>query len=198
MKILPVTTVNNISNRGRLSNKTSELTKIMSNGWLETVNSGKYKTLPMINSCIFASERINNIHMNLLTIMERFGQACELTFAKSEKSGIYRFFINNKYSNYKLMCGDIKFSDKMNKLSDIDKLEEFEKNMEKIDPYKENSNFIIQRKSSAKSPLYDNYFEPSFDYIFLEDKLVGKEPLPEATLKDIKEFIEAAKEDGVI
>ena len=46
--------------------------------------------------------------------------------------------------------------------------------------------------------IFDKEFEPYADYVFLEDKLVGKEPLPEATMKDLEEFLNAAKEDGVI
>ena len=86
------------------------------------------------------------------------------------------------------MCGDIEFSPKKNKLGDIDKLEKLEKDMEKLDPYKENSHFIIQRKTDAKSILYDSDFVPSYNYVFLEDKLVGKDSKSKASMEDIKEF----------
>ena len=199
MHILPITdSTYNISARGTLSIKTAELTKQMSEGWFNAANSGKYKTSPIINTCYYAAEKVNNIFLNLSTIMERFGHACELSFAKSEKTGVHRFFIENKYSNYKLMCGDIEFSPKKNKLEDIDKLEDLEKKMEKINPFSENSNFIIQRKADAKSILHDKDFEPDKDYVFLKDRLVGKEPLPQATTKDIEEYINAAKEEGII
>ena len=199
MQVLPVANYrNNLSVKGRVGSKVSDLTKNMSEGWLNTATNGKYKTLPIINVCCYASQRINNAYLNLMTVMERFGQACELTFAKSEKTGIHRFFIENKYSNYKLMCGDIEFSPKINKLTDIDKLESLEKKMEKLNPYQENSNFLIQRKTDAQGMLFDKEFAPSEDYVFLEDRLIGKEPLPEATMNDLEEFLEAAKEDGVI
>ena len=199
MRVMPITnSKDNVAAKGTLSVKTAELTKKMSEGWLNTATSGKYKTLPIINTCCYASQRVNNIYLNLSTIMERFCRSCELTFSKSEKTGTHRFFIENKYSNYKLICGDVEFSPKKNKLADIDKLEELEKKMEKINPFSENSNFIIQRKADAKSVLYDKDFEPDKDYVFLEDKLVGKEPLSEATVKDIEEFFDAAKKEGLI
>lgn len=198
MKILPIqNNTNNVLYRGKVSQNLAELTKNMSDGWLAAAGNGKYKTLPIINTCLFASERINNIHLNLLTIMERFGKACELTFEKSLKSGKYRFFIENKYSNYKAICGDVEFSPALNKLRDVDELEKVEKKVAKLNPYAENSNFVIQRKSDAKSVVYDKEFEPDADYVFLEDKLI-KQETKEATMEDLEEFIAAAKKDGIV
>ena len=198
MKVLPITnSTNNLTVRGRISNKTAELTKYMSEGWLSTATSGKYKTLPIINTCLYTSERINNIHLNLLTIMERFGKACELTYEKSLKSGKYRFFISNKYSNYRTVCGDAEFSPALNKLRDVEELENIEKKVAKLNPYEENSHFIIQRKSNAKDIIFDKEFEPDADYVFLEDKLIKRE-VKEATMEDLEEFISEAKKDGIV
>lgn len=200
MQVLPITTnlPNNISSKGYVGSKVENLTKGMSERCLNSAKSGRYKELPIINTFLFASERINNVFLNLSTIMERFCNACELTFEKSEKSGKHRFFIENKYSNYKVMCGDIEFSPEMNKLRDIDELENLESRLLKINPYKENSNFIIQRFSETKNESYDDFFAPDRDYIFIEEKLAGKEPLPVATMEDIEKFIEAAKKDGIV
>ena len=196
MRIYPVCSVNNcVSTKGRLDRNTEALFKSTSDAWLN--KSTKMKTLPLINTCLFASERVNNVFINLSTIMERFGHACRLTFAKSEKTSKYRFYIENEYSNYKLMCNDEIFSDKINKLEDVTKLEKIESSLAKVNPYKENSNFILQRKANAKDVLYDKEFEPDSDYVFLEDKLVGKEPLPQATMDDIQAFLDAAKEEGL-
>ena len=198
MRVLSISNSNNnITYRGRVSKNTAELTQKMSDGWIRTATGGKYATLPFINTCMFASERINNVFLNLSTMMERFCHGCELTFVKSEKSGKYRFFIENKYSNYKTVCKDIDFSPKLNKLSDIDELENLENKVAKLNPYQENSNFIIQRKADAKFVIHDNEFEPDADYAFVEDKLIRKD-IREATMEDIQEFLEAAKEEGLI
>ena len=198
MRVLPITNYsNNVQHRGKLSQSVAELTGSMSDGWIHEANSGKYTTTPLINTCLFASERINDIYMNLYTIMERFGHACELTYEKSKTTGIYRFFIQNKHSNYKVICDDVEFSANINKLSDIDKLEKLEQKVAKINPYEENSHFILQRKPESKDNLFDKEFVPDEDYIFLEDKLIRKD-VKQATDDDIKEFIEAAKKEGLI
>ena len=197
MRVIPITnSANNVQYRGKVSQKVAELTGTMSEGWIRTANSGKYSTLPIINTCLFASERINNIFINLSTIMERYGHACELSFEKSKESGLFRFFIENKHSNYKIMCDDIEFSPNVNKLSDIDKLEHLEQKVAKINPYEENSHFILQRKPESKGPLFDKEFVPDEDYIFLEDKLIQKEK-KQATMDDINEFLEAARKEGL-
>ena len=195
MRISPVGQ-NNVSHKGSLDIKTTELLKDMSGKWLES--AANRKTLPIINTCLFASEQINNIHINLCTMMERFGHGCKLMFAESEKSGKIRFYIENKFSNYKLIFKDIIFSKEKNKLDDITKLENLENSLAKVDPYKENSNFILQRKSSAKDIRFDSEFEPDKDYIFIENNLVGKDHRIQATMKDIEEFLSAAKEEGLI
>lgn len=199
MKILPITntTNNNISNKGCVSPKLAELTKNMSDGWLRTAQSGKYTKLPIINACLYSSERINDIFINLSTMMERFAHGCELTFEKSLKTGKHRFFIEHKYSNYKTLCGDIEFSKDINKITDVYELESLEGKVAKIDPYKENTNFIIQRKTDAKSVDLDREFEPDADYTFIEDKLIRKE-VNDASMEDIHEYLEAAKEEGLI
>ena len=198
MRILPITELNNrISYKGRVSKSTEELTESMGEKWIRTAKNDKYKTLPFINACFYASERINDIFLNLSTMMERFGHACELTFEKSAKSGKYRFFIENKYSNYKTICADLEFSQGLNKYTDINELETLESKVAKINPYKENSDFIIQRKSEAKDVIYDKEFEPDADYTFIEDKLIRKE-INDTTFEDIEEFLEAAKEEGLI
>ena len=197
MKILPVTNIsnNNISNKGRVSPKLAGLTKNMSDGWLRTAQ--KYTKLPIVNTCLYSSERVNDIFINLSTMMERFAHGCELTFEKSLKTGKYRFFIEHKYSNYKSLCGDIEFSKDINKLTDVYEFEALEGKVAKIDPYKENTNFIIQRKSDAKSVDFDREFEPDADYAFIEDKLIRKE-INDASMEDINEYLEAAKEEGLI
>ena len=195
MKVYPVSNVNQISTKGSLDKKTSDLFRNMSGAWLD--KAGEMKTMPLINTCLFASERTNNILSNLSTMMERFGHACKLTFAKSAKASKYRFYIENKYSNYKLILKDTELSQGINKLDDISKLENLENSLIEVNPYKENSNFILQRKSEAKGAQFDKEFEPDADYIFIEDKLVGKEPMKQATMDDIEEFIEAAKKEGL-
>lgn len=198
MRVLPIrNSADKIQYKGKISQSVAELTGSMSDGWLHEANSGKYTTTPLINTCLFASERINNTYMNLYTIMERFAHACELTFEKSKQTGIYRFFIENKHSNYKIMCDDIEFSPNVNKLSDIDKLEHLEQKVAKINPYEENSHFILQRKPESKGPLFDKEFVPDEDYIFLEDKLIHIEK-KQATMDDINEFLEAARKEGLI
>ena len=195
MRISPVGQ-NNISHKGCLDKKTTELFKDMSGKWLES--AAKRKTLPIINTCLFASEQINNIHINLCTMMERFGHGCKLMFAESEKSGNIRFYIENKFSNYKLIFNDINLSKEKNKFDDITKLENLENSLAKVDPYKENSNFVLQRKSSAKDFRFDSEFEPDNDYVFIEDKLVGKEPRKQVTMENIEEYLNAAKEEGLV
>lgn len=198
MKILPITNSPNTSYKGRVSKNVAELTKSMSDRWTKAATSGRYTTLPIINTCIFAAERINNVFLNLSTIMERFGHGCELDFKKAVNSNKYRFFIENKYSSYKTMCDDVEFSPEINKLTDIDVLEKVENYLAKLNPYRENSHFIIQRKKEATEALLNKEFIPDEDYIFLEDKLVGKEPLKQATIEDIDAFIAAAKKEGVL
>lgn len=197
MRILPITNYSDMSSRGKVSEKTVELTKKMSDGWLQASVNGKYKTLPFINTCLSTSERINNVFLNLSTIMERFCHGCELTFEKSSKNGKYRFFIEHKYSDYKTVCADVDFSPELNKYTDVDKLESFENKVAKLNPYKENSNFIIQRKPEAKTAIHDSEFIPDDDYIFLEDKLI-KRNYDDATMEDIEEFLDAAKKEGLI
>lgn len=197
MRIYPINNTNKqLSHRGSLDRQTASLLKDMSGCWVD--KASKMKTLPLISTCLSASEHINNIYLNLSTIMERFGHACKLSFAKSEKTSKYRFFIENKYSNYKLICKDVEFSAGKNKLDDITKLDNLENATAKLDPYKENSNFIIQRKSEANEMIFDKEFEPDADYVFIEDKLVGKEQKPQATIEDVEEFLKAAKEEGLI
>lgn len=196
MKVYPVSSANHITTKGSLDRKTADMLRDMSGVWLS--KASEMKTPPLINTCLFASERINNVFINLSTMMERFGHACKLTFAKSEKSSKYRFYIENEYSNYKSIFKDIEFSQGKNKLDDITRLENLENALAKIDPYQENSKFLIQRKSNAKDISFDKNFEPDTDYLFIEDKLVGKEEKPQATMEDIKEFLEAAKEEGLI
>lgn len=198
MRVQPITdSTNDISYKGSLSKKTAEFTKSMSDRWIKAATDGKYKTLPIINTCIYASSRINNVFLNLSTMMERFCHGCELTFAKSEKSGSYRFFIEHKHSNYKSVCGDFEFSPNVNKLTDVSILENVENKLAKLNPYKENSNFIIQRKADSTNMLFDKEFEPDADYLFWEDKLIRREA-SEATMEDINEFLDAAKEEGLI
>ena len=197
MRIYPVNSTNQqTSFCGSLDRNTANLLKDMSGRWVDKASD--MKTLPMVNTCLSASEQINNVYLNLSTMMERFGHACKLSFAKSQKSSKYRFFIENEYSNYKLMCKDIEFSSGKNKLDDITKLESLENAVAKINPYKENSNFILQRKSEAKGTIFDKEFEPDADYVYIEDMLVGKEPKPQATMEDVEEFLKAAKEEGLI
>ena len=197
MRVYPVNnTTKQLSYKGKVDGNFADMMKNMSGAWLDKASD--MKTLPLINTCVFASERINNVFINLSTIMERFGHACKLTFAKSEKSPKYRFFIENEYSNYKLMCKDTEFSPDLNKLDDISKLENLENTIAKINPYKENSNFLLQKKSNAKGVIHDKEFEPDADYVFIEDKLVGKESRPQATTEDIIEFLNAAKKEGLI
>jgi len=197
MKILPVqnssVNINTVSSKGRVGLDTSLLCKKVGDKWLDTAASGKYKTMEIISACLSFAERVNNVFLNLSSIMERFGHDCELSFRQSEKTGKYRFFIENKYSNYKVMCGDAELSNKINKLHDIEELESIEENIVKLNPYKENSHFIIQKRSEAQ---YSN-FVPDNDYIFVEDKLVGKDK-KEATMEDAKRFEEAAKEEGIL
>ena len=198
MRVLSVTNTNNkISFRGRVSRNVLELTKNMSESWLDTAANRKYKALPIINTFLDASERVNNVLLNLSTIMERFCQGCELNFAKSAKNGKYRFFIEHKDSSYKTICGDVEFSPKLNKYTDVNELENLEVKVSKLNPYKENSHFIIQRKPDSKSPMLDSEFIPDEDYMFLEDKLIKKE-YNEAAMEDVEEFLEAAKEEGLI
>ena len=195
MKVHPVNNANYVSSKGSLDRKTADMLSSMNTGWLKKADD--MKTLPLINTCLYAAERVNNVFINLSSMMERFGRACKLTFAKSEKSPKYRFYIENEYSNYKLIFKDIEFTKGKNKLDDISQLENLENCLVKIDPYKENSNFILQRKSKAAGVMFDKEFEPEADYVFIEDKLVGKDPLPEATMADIQEYLEAAKEEGL-
>lgn len=198
MRVLPITnSAYNVQYRGKVSQNVAELTGAMSEGWIRTANSGKYSTAPIINTCLFASERINNIFINLSTIMERFGHACELTFEKSKNTGIYRFFIQNKHSNYKVICDNIEFTPDVNKLSDVDKLEQLEQKVAKINPYEENSHFILQRKPESKNILFDSEFVPDEDYIFLEDKLIRTD-IKQANWEDIDTFLEAARKEGLI
>ena len=198
MRVSSVTSANNkISYRGHVSKNVMELTKNISEGWLNTAASGKYRAVPIINTCLSASERVNNVLLNLSTIMERFCQGCELNFAKSAKNDKYRFFIEHKNSSYKTLCGDVEFSPKLNKYSDVNELENLVVKASKLNPYKENSHFIIQRKPDSKSPIHDFEFIPDADYLCLEDKLIQEEH-NEATMKDLEEFLNAAKEDGVI
>ena len=75
--------------------------------------------------------------------------------------------------------------------------EKLEQKVAKINPYEENSHFILQRKPESKDNLFDKEFVPDEDYIFLEDKLIRKD-VKQATDDDIKEFIEAAKKEGLI
>ena len=197
MRIYPV---NNTNKQpvfsGSLDRNTASLLKDMSGRWLDKASD--MKTVPLINTCLSASEQINNVYLNLSKIMERFGHACKLTFEKSAKTAKYRFYIENEYSNYKLICKDIEFSSGKNKLDDITKLENLEKAVAKINPYKENSNFIIQRKSEAKGMIFDKEFEPDADYVFIEDQLAGKEQKPQATMENVEEFLRAAREEGLI
>ena len=197
MKILPVqnssVNINTVSSKGRVGLDTSLLCKKVGDKWLDTAASGKYKTMDIISACLSFAERVNNVSLNLSTIMERFGHDCELSYRQSKKTGKYRFFIENKYSNYKVMCGDADLSNKINKINDIEELETIEKNLIKLDPYKENSHFILQRKPEAQH----SNFVPDNDYVFIEDKLVGKDK-KEATLEDVRRFVEAAKEEGII
>ena len=197
MHISPVNNYFEPSYKGSVSTDVAKLTKTMSDGWIRTANSGKYKTSPMINTCLYASEKINNVFINLSTMMERFCRGCELTFKKSDKSGKYRFFVQHNYSNYKTICSDIEFSPELNKLTDIDKLENLERMVAKLNPYQENSNFIIQRKADSKFSVHDGEFEPDADYIFVEDKLI-RNCDREATMEDIEEFLSAAKEEGLL
>ena len=196
MRIYPVNSANQVSSKGSLDKKTTDMIRGMSGGWLD--KAGNMKTLPMTNTCLFASERINNVFINLSLMMERFGHACKLTFIKSEKSPTCRFFIENEHSNYKLIVKDVEFSHSKNTFDDITRLENLENSLAKVNPYKENSNFLLQRKSASKDIIFDKDFEPDADYIFLEDKLVGKEQKPQATMEDIREYLEAAKEEGLI
>lgn len=197
MKISPVSNSAGISAKGFVGNNTVELTKRLSNAWLNASASGKYKTLPLKNTCLCASERINNVLINLSIIMERFCNGCELSYAKSAKSGKYRFFIEHKNSNYKVVCGDIALSKDLNKYTDVNELENLEVKVSKLNPYKENSHFIIQRKPESKTPIHDSEFIPDKDYLFLEDKLIRKD-YEDATMEDIEEFLKAAKEEGLI
>lgn len=198
MRVSSVTnTTGKISYRGRVSKNVLELTKNMSKGWMDTAANGKYKTVPIINTCLGASERINNVLVNLSTIMDRFCQGCELNYAKSAKNDNYRFFIEHKNSNYKVICGDVELSPELNKYTDVNELENLEVKVSKLNPYKENSHFIIQRKPDSKSPMLDSEFIPDRDYLFLEDKLIKKE-YNEATMEDISEFLSAAKEEGLL
>ena len=198
MRVLSVTNTNNkVTYRGRVSRNVMELTKNISEGWLNTAASGKYRTVPIINACLGASERVNNVLLNLSTIMERFCQGCELNYAKSAKNDKYRFFIEHKNSSYKTLCGDVEFSPKLNKYNDVNELENLVVKVSKLNPYKENSHFIIQRKPDSKSPIHDCEFIPDEDYLFLEDKLI-KEEYNEATMEDIQEFLNAAKKEGLI
>ena len=197
MKILPVqnpsVNVKTVSSKGRVGFDTTLLYKKVGDKWLDTAASGRYKTMEIISTCLSFAERVNNVYLNLSSIMERFGHDCELSYRQSKKTGMYRFFIENKYSNYKVMCGDAELSNKINKVHDIEELESIEESMVKLDPYKENSHFILQRKPEAQQ----SNFVPDNDYTFLEDKLVGKDK-KEATLEDVNRFLEAAKEDGII
>ena len=198
MRILPITdTYAQTSYNGRVGKNTAELTKRLSDAWLDASANGKYKTLPLINTCLCAVERINNVFLNLSTIMERFCNGCELNYAKSGKNGKYRFFIEHKNSNYKAICGDAEFSAELNKYTDVKELENLEDKVSKLNPYKENSYFIIQRKPDSKTPICDSEFIPDKDYLFLEDKLIKKD-YKEATMDDIEEFLKAAKEEGLI
>jgi len=197
MKVYPVNNTNqNPTYKGSLDKRFTDVLRGMSAGWMNKATD--MKTVPMINTCLFASERINNIFINLSTIMERFGHACKLTFEKSKKNSKYRFYIENEYSNYKLILKDLEFSQGKRKLEDISKLENLENSLSKVNPYKENSNFALQRKSEVKQAIFDKEFEPDNDYIFIEDKLVGKESKREATMEDIQEYLKAAKEEGLI
>ena len=197
MKILPVqnpsVNVNTVSLKGRVGLDTALLCKKVGDKWLDTAASGTYKTMDIISACLSFAERVNNVSLNLSSIMERFGHDCELSFRQSKKTGKYRFFIENKYSNYKVMCGDAELSNKINKVHDIEELESIEENMVKLDPYKENSHFILQKRPEAQ---YSN-FVPDNDYIFIEDKLVGKDK-KEAAMEDVKRYVEAAKKEGII
>ena len=196
MRICPLNNTNKqISYKGSLEKNTASFLKDMGGRWLD--KASEMKTIPLINTCLFSSERINNVYLNLSTMMERFGHGCKLTFAKSEKTSKYRFYIENDYSNYKIVCKDIEFSPNINKLTDIDKLENLENTVVKLNPYQENSNFIIQRKAEAKSAVFDKEFEPDSDCIFIEDMLVRKEQ-KEATMDDLEEFLKSAKEEGLI
>ena len=197
MKIMsvqnPSVNITTVPLKGRVGLDTSLLCKKVGDKWLDTAASGKYKNMDIISACLSFAERANNVFLNLSSIMERFGHDCELSFRQSEKTGKYRFFIENKYSNYKVMCGDAELSNKINKLHDIEELESIEENIVKLNPYKENSHFIIQKRSEAQ---YSN-FVPDNDYIFIEDKLVGKDK-KEAAMEDVKRYVEAAKKEGII
>ena len=197
MRIQPIANNYDVSQKGQVSKNTAEFVKRISDSWLDASANGKYKTLPIINTCLSASERVNNVFLNLSTIMERFCSGCELSFVKSEKSGKYRFFIEHKSSNYKAVCGDAEFSPKMNKLSDVNELERIENKVAKLNPYEENTHFIVQRKPDSKTAMQNSEFIPDADYIFLEDKLIKRDYEP-ATMDDIEEFVNAAKEEGLI
>ena len=198
MQISPITNpTNNVTSRGCVSKKLKTFNNDIGIRWLNTADSGKYKSPELYKACVSAAKRIYNVSSNMQTIMERFCHACVLTFEKSKKSGIYRFFIEHPLSNYKVICGDVNLSRGINKLEDIEKLEELEEKIANISPYKENSNFIIQRKPNTKGKLNDMDFVPDRDFVFLEDELEGKNP-EQATLEDIKIIVEAAKEEGLL
>ncbi len=186
MKILPVDSNNNISSKGRISRKLGYMLTDMSNAWMMSVVEKKVKEPLVAEAYRNASSRVNCVLKNLNTIMQRFVHSGELTYEESEKTGKYRFFINSKYSDYKSLCGDMELSPKLDTLEDISKLEKFEESLLKIDPYKENSHFIIQRR--AHGNMYDSEFIPDADYMFVEDKLVGKTKT-QPTSEDVKHIL---------
>jgi hypothetical protein len=80
MKVYSVNTVSQMTYKGGLDKKTADMLREMNAGWFHKAT--EMKTQLMTNTCLFASERINNVFINLSIMMERFGHACNMTYEK--------------------------------------------------------------------------------------------------------------------
>jgi len=134
-------------------------------------------------------KRTKNMIENLKTIMLRFPQTAVLDFQAS-KQGFNRFYIHSPESSYKYIVGDIKPE---SKFKDIENLEKITDKLAKVNPYETNLKFKMFKHEFAKDS-----FAPEKDIILIEDALVGKEPKPDASMEDIKKFLELAKKEGLI
>ena len=165
MKINPISsTCNTISYKGKVSRETT--------GFIQDIANNCFNNRSEQVSMYDSMSRVANVVDNLNTLMSRFAHSCRLSHIKSSKSDKYRFYLEHKTSNYKKPIKDIVFSNDKNSVEDIKKLEGLEDALYEVNPYIENSNFIIQRTESGL--ISDPDFIPDKNIIFIEDELIKR------------------------
>lgn len=151
MKLSPINNYTGVSTKGYVDNKIPALAnKIIYNFGMDERGVLLNGTLSLENC--EKIQRLQTVKHNLAKMMLEFAFMCELTFEKVEEK--YRFFMKNRYSNYKLECGKIEFSKELNQAEDVDKFEGLVERLSKFIPSKVNENFYSHRTENIPKDYF--------------------------------------------